>query len=159
MSDGHAHEPDAPERLPRARWTHVALPVANLDASIAWYQDFTPLRLLDRRSDDQGDSVWLGDPDLREAPFVLVLVSFSAERGHGPLTTMAPFAHLGIELTSRHEVDAVADRARAQGCLLWEPRQMAEHIGYICAASDPDGNVVEFSFDQGVYVAARARWG
>lgn len=153
MSDTSRHHPT------RSRWTHVALPVADLDASIAWYETFTPLRLLDRRADDQGESVWLGDPDLRDAPFVLVLVSFTIHQGQGPLTTMAPFAHLGIELTSRADVDAVADRARAAGCLLWEPRQMAEHIGYICAACDPDGNVVEFSHDQGVYAAARARWG
>jgi lactoylglutathione lyase len=137
----------------------VALPVADLDTSIAWYEDFTPLRLLDRRRDDQGESVWLGDPDLPSAPFVLVLVSFTAQRDTGPLTTMAPFAHLGVELPDRAAVDDIAERARVRGCLVWEAQQMAEHIGYICAAHDPDGNVVEFSFDQGVYAAARARWG
>jgi hypothetical protein len=36
---------------------------------------------------------------------------------------------------------------------------MPAPIGYICAATDPDGNVVEFSYDQGVYSAARATWG
>jgi predicted lactoylglutathione lyase len=72
---------------------------------------------------------------------------------------MAPFAHIGIEMTSRAEVDAIAERARVAGCLSWEPQQMPAPIGYICAATDPDGNVVEFSHDQGVYAAARATWG
>jgi predicted lactoylglutathione lyase len=72
---------------------------------------------------------------------------------------MAPFAHIGIELTSREDVDEVADRGRAEGCLMWEPRQMPPPIGYICALTDPDGNVVEFSFDQGVYAKAQEVWG
>jgi catechol 2,3-dioxygenase-like lactoylglutathione lyase family enzyme len=144
---------------PKPRWTHVAVPASDLDASIAWYEDFTPLRLLQRREDADGVSAWLGDPDLVDAPFVLVLVSFFRDRGAGPLPTMAPFAHIGIEMTSRAEVDAIAERARAAGCLSWEPQQMPAPIGYICAATDPDGNVVEFSHDQGVYAAARATWG
>jgi hypothetical protein len=36
---------------------------------------------------------------------------------------------------------------------------MAPHIGYICSARDPDGNVVEFSYDQKVYATIRDLWG
>jgi lactoylglutathione lyase len=36
---------------------------------------------------------------------------------------------------------------------------MAEHIGYICALEDPDGNVVEFSHDQKVFSTVRQLWG
>jgi hypothetical protein len=36
---------------------------------------------------------------------------------------------------------------------------MAPHIGYICAAKDPDGNVVEFSFDQKVHSTIEGLWG
>jgi lactoylglutathione lyase len=37
--------------------------------------------------------------------------------------------------------------------------QMAEHVGYICAAKDPDGNVIEFSHNQKVYATIQRVWG
>ena len=42
---------------------------------------------------------------------------------------------------------------------MWEPQQLPPPIGYVCALNDPDGNVVEFSFDQGVYEKVREVWG
>ena len=36
---------------------------------------------------------------------------------------------------------------------------MPPPIGYICALTDPDGNVVEFCYDQGVYAKAQEVWG
>ena len=71
---------------------------------------------------------------------------------------LAPFAHIGIELPSRADVDAVAEKARILGTLEWEPRQMAPHIGYICSVRDPDGNIVEFSHDQKVFSTVRQLW-
>ena len=58
------------------RWTHVALRVGDMDASIAWYLEMTPLELLDRREDEFGDGAWLGQPDAADRPFVLVLAQF-----------------------------------------------------------------------------------
>lgn len=141
------------------RWTHIALPSSDIDASIAWYEKYTPLRLLDRREDADGYGAWLGHPDMADKPFILVLVSFFRDQGKGPMPTMAPFAHLGIELTSAEEVQRIAAMGEADGCLSWPPTQMPPPIGYICALTDPDGNVVEFSFDQGVYAKAREVWG
>lgn len=138
-------------RPPSARFTHIAIPCHDLDATIAWYERFTPLRMLARREDDHGTSAWLGEPDNVERPFVIVLVSFFADAGKGKQPTMAPFAHIGIELPTREAVDEIAERGRAEGCLSWEPQWMPAPIGYICALTDPDGNVVEFSFDQDVY--------
>jgi lactoylglutathione lyase len=141
------------------RWTHIALPSTDLEASIAWYERFTPLRLLDRRADADGQSAWLGHPDGGDRPFILVLVSFTAEQRNGPHPVMAPFAHIGIEMPTAAEVDEVAVRARAEGCLAWDPQWMPDPVGYICACTDPDGNMIEFSFDQGVYEKAREVWG
>ncbi|CAB4587255.1 unannotated protein [freshwater metagenome] len=141
------------------RWTHVALPCHDLERTIAWYERFTPLRAFDRRADELGCSAWMGHPEPSPHPFALVLVSFDADRSTGPQPQLAPFAHLGFELPTREAVDAVAASGRAEGCLVWEPQQLPEHVGYVCALSDPDGNVVEFSFDQGVYERAREVWG
>ena len=144
---------------PKARWTHIALPSTNIDKSIAWYEKFTPLKLLDRREDADGYGAWLGHDDQADKPFILVLVSFFRDQDKGQQPIMAPFAHIGIELTSRAEVEKIAKMGEEDGCLAWAPQDMPPPIGYICALKDPDGNMIEFSYDQGVYAKAQEVWG
>lgn len=143
--------------LDAPRWTHVALPSADLDASVAWYIGFTPLVVVERRRDRDGETAWLAHEGQVDHPFVLVLVALDADRGRRQ-PQLGPFAHLGIEVPTRAEVDALAARARDDGCLAWEPRQLPPPVGYVCALHDPDGNVVEISFDQGVHDTVRRRW-
>jgi len=152
--------------LTEPRWTHVALPVTDLDASIEFYTTVTPLVVVTENTDDNGRGVWLSNKNQVDSPFVLVLAEFKPEIGARfgieegkKATTLAPFAHLGIELPRREDVDAVADKARAVGALEWEPMEMAAHIGYICAVKDPDGNTVEFSHNQKVYSTVTELWG
>lgn len=145
-------------QLTEARWTHVALPTGDLDAAIDFYTTMTPLTVVECFSDDAGRSAWLSNAGQVETPMVLVLVSFDADKG-GELGLLRPFAHLGIEVPTRDDVDAAADRARDAGCLHWEPRQMPGPVGYICALTDPDGNVVEFSHGQKVFTSVREKWG
>jgi catechol 2,3-dioxygenase-like lactoylglutathione lyase family enzyme len=142
-----------------ARLTHVALPIHDVDASIAWYEEFTPLRLLMRREDPLGQSAWIGMPDMVERPFIVVLVSTDADKPKGAQPTLAPFAHLGVEVPERADIDAIATRGRAAGCLVWEPQQLPPPVGYVCALRDPDGNMVEFSHDQGVFAMVAEVWG
>ncbi len=85
-----------------ARFTHLALPCRDLDATIAWYEAHTPMRAFHRRSDLDA------------------------------------------------EVDAAAEVGRSSGCLHWEPERHPPPVGYLCALTDPDGNVVEFSYGQGL---------
>ncbi len=66
---------------------------------------------------------------------------------------------MGIEMPDREGVDEVARRAEAAGCLGMPATQMPDPIGYICMLRDPDGNMVEFSYDQGVYEKVREVWG
>lgn len=152
----HAEHPSEP------RWTHIALRVGDIDRTIAWFTEFTPLELLDRRSDEFGHGAWLGQPGAANHPFILVIVQFfpgSDPFADAPQEVLAPFAHLGIELTTRQAVDSIAARGLEAGCLAREATQMPSPIGYICMLRDPDGNMVEFSFDQGVYAKARQVWG
>ena len=161
MSDsGTNPEPRNAIRPSSPRWTHIALPCHDIDNSIAWYEKHTPLRLLDRREDADGCGAWLGQPDNGDHPFVLVLVSFFRDQVKGEkMPIMAPFAHIGIEVTSRDEVDSIAKLGEEEGCLVWPPTEMPQPIGYICALTDPDGNMIEFSFDQGVFAKAKEVWG
>ena len=147
---------------PTPRWTHIALRVNNIDASIDWYTRFTPMELLDRRTDEFGHGAWLGQPDSPDKPFVLVLAQFfpATDPFKGaPQEVLAPFAHLGIELTSHEAVDDKAEEGRAAGCLAMPPTEMPPPVGYICMLRDPDGNSVEYSYDQGVYAKAKEGWG
>jgi hypothetical protein len=89
---------------------------------------------------------------------VLVLVSFNKDRG-GQLGLLGPFAHIGVEVPHRRDVDDIAASARELGCLHWEPRDMPDPVGYICALTDPDGNVIEISHNQQVFDTVRRRWG
>jgi lactoylglutathione lyase len=144
--------------LTEARWTHIALPTGDLAKAIEFYTSLTPLVVVERFEDEQGESAWLSNANQVETPFVMVLVSFAKDKGgrHGVL---APFAHVGIEVPTREDVDRLAEKARALGCLHWEPQYVNEQVGYVCALKDPDGNVIEISHDQKVYDTVRAKWG
>jgi len=144
--------------LTRARWTHVAIPSSDLERTIEFYGKVTPLVVVHRREDDDGKTVWLSNPDQVEDPFVLVVAMFYAGQGT-PQPTLAPFAHIGIEVPRREDVDAVAAIGQELGCLAWPPSDMPDPIGYICALKDPDGNMIEFSHNQKVFDTIRSLWG
>lgn len=144
-----------------ARWTHVALRVADIQRTIEFYTSMTPLTLIDQREDDMGYGAWLGMPGETNNPFILVIAQFFPETDpfkDAPNAVLAPFAHLGIEMAERSHVDEIAERARENGCLAMPPTLMPPPIGYICMLRDPDGNMVEFSWDQGVWSTLRERW-
>jgi catechol 2,3-dioxygenase-like lactoylglutathione lyase family enzyme len=149
-------------RPARPCWTHIALKVKDIDATIAWYERHTHLSLLQKGEDENGRNAWIGDATQAKSPFLLVVGQFYegkdpfAPAAHPPL---GPFAHIGIELPTKQAVDDKAAAGKAEGCLAFGPMQMPKQIGYICFLKDPDGNTIEFSFDQGVYEKAREVWG
>lgn len=163
MTDGvTSEEPTFAVRPTSPRWTHLALRVADIDASIAFYTQFASLELLEKREDTDGYGAWLGHSDQVEHPFILVLAQFFD--GHdpfapSPIAKLAPFNHIGIELPTKQAVDEIAAAGEEAGCLAFPARWMPPPIGYICMLHDPDGNLVEFSFDQGVYATVREVWG
>ncbi|MEM8621456.1 MAG: VOC family protein [Actinomycetota bacterium] len=144
------------------RWTHIALRVADIDKSIEFYTEFTTLELLDKREDADGYGAWLGHSETGDHPFILVLAQFFPDRdpfAPAPIAKLAPFNHIGIEMPDRSDIDDLAERAAAGGCLAMPATDMPPPIGYICMLNDPDGNLIEFSHDQGVYEKAREVWG
>ena len=153
--------PSRPER-PKARWTHLALRVADMDATIAWYLEYTPLELLDRREDEDGYGAWLGHPDNSEHPFILVLAQFFPDKD-----PFAPVAdrQAGAVQPLRHRTAQQGRRRRDRRPR--RGRRLPRLPGADDAGTDrlhlhaerPDGNLVEFSYDQGVYEKAREVWG
>jgi hypothetical protein len=55
-------------RPKRPTWTHMALCVRDVDATAAWYESFTHLRVLARHEDKDGRNVWLADPAEKDRP-------------------------------------------------------------------------------------------
>jgi catechol 2,3-dioxygenase-like lactoylglutathione lyase family enzyme len=124
--------------------THVALHVRDLAACVAFYCEYCGLTPVHDRDDGKGGQVvWLGEPG-RETEFILVILAGGPGRDQGE----GDYSHFGFALESRAAVDAVAEKARAGGCLLWPPREEPFPVGYYCGLTDPDGNAVEFSYGQ-----------
>lgn len=145
---------------PPSLLTHIALPVRDLDATLAFYERYTTLKVIHRRFDSQTNmsTAWLANErDIttdEAARFVIVLIEGALPRDivgdemeerHGFLTSIS---HLGLSLSSRDEVDRVAAMAAEEGCLLLGPLYRNEVVGYICIVTDPDGNNLEFSVEQ-----------
>ena len=138
----------------KARLTHLALPCRDLDATIVWYEAHTPLRAFHRRTDVDAEVAWLAENDTTVG--LVMVQTFEARDSGEPQTILSPFAHLGFDVDTPAEVDATAEAGRSSGCLHWEPADHPPPVGYLCALTDPDGNVVEFSFGQGL-LALRAQ--
>jgi catechol 2,3-dioxygenase-like lactoylglutathione lyase family enzyme len=129
--------------MPDIGFTHVALPVTDLETSADFYARFANLAIVHRRRQRERTDMevaWLSD---RTRPFVLVLAE--AEDVGAPL---GPFAHLGIACGSRQEVDRLCEIARREGALREEPRDYDGPAGYLAMLSDPDGHTLELSYGQ-----------
>lgn len=144
-------------QLHEPRWTHVALPCGDIDRAVEFYTTLTPLVVVDRLRVDGGESVWLANAPHQRTPFALVLLGSDENRGQSQ-GVLQPFAHIGIEVPQRGDVDAWAQKAEVAGCLHWEPRQMPDPIGYICGLKDPDGNIIEIAHGQRVYDTIQKTW-
>lgn len=123
--------------------THIARHVVDLDACLDFYQRYCGMRVCHRREEYGESVVWLAEPG-KEKQFILVLIP----GGPGRDQAETDFSHLGFALGSEQAVDAIADKARAEGCLWWEPKSNPYPVGYYCGVRDPDGNAVEFSYGQ-----------
>ncbi len=124
--------------------THVALPVSNLNDSIAFYTTYARMQVVHRRTVPATglDVAWMSD---KTRPFVVVL-SERSKVDH----PLVPPAHLGVACASREEVDRLCALARGERRLLNGPRDAGPPIGYVAFIRDPDGHTLEVSFGQEV---------
>ncbi|MCQ4248640.1 VOC family protein [Pseudomonas stutzeri] len=127
----------------RPTLTHLALHVPDLDACIAFYAQFCGMHVFHERAGKGSRIVWMAEPG-KEREFIFVIMPGGQDRA----LAENDYSHFGFALASRGEVDAIADRARQAGCLIWEPRDEPYPVGYYCGVRDPAGNYVEFSYGQ-----------
>jgi catechol 2,3-dioxygenase-like lactoylglutathione lyase family enzyme len=124
--------------------THVALPVADVEASVAFYERYAGMRAVHRRRDPTvGNTVvWLSEGT---RPFVIVLIGVPEVRH-----PLLPIAHLGVGCASREEVDRLVARAQAEGRTVYGPIDAPDPVGYYALISDPDDHTLEISYGQEV---------
>jgi catechol 2,3-dioxygenase-like lactoylglutathione lyase family enzyme len=124
--------------------THVALPVRDLDASVAFYATYAGMEVVHERKDPaHGTRVaWISDGT---RPFVVVLIE--VEEVRHPLL---PLGHLGVGCASRDEVDRLAEAAHAEGRPVWGPTDSGPPVGYWALIGDPDQHTLELSHGQEV---------
>ncbi|WP_045159046.1 VOC family protein [Stutzerimonas stutzeri] len=127
----------------RPTLTHLALHVPDLDACIAFYTRFCGMRVFHERPGKGSRIVWMAEPG-KEREFIFVIMPGGMDRS----LAENDYSHFGFAMASREEVDVVAELARADGCLIWEPRDEPYPVGYYCGVRDPAGNYVEFSYGQ-----------
>ena len=127
----------------RPTLTHLALHVPDLDACIAFYARFCGMHVFHERPGKGSRIVWMAEPG-KEREFIFVMMPGGKDRS----LSVDDYSHFGFALDSREEVDTVADLARREGCLIWEPRDDPYPVGYYGGLRDPAGNYVEFSYGQ-----------
>lgn len=138
----------------RPNFTHLAFHVENLEACEIFYQNYCGMKVVHERVSHGKRIIWMAEPG-RESELVFV---FMPGGTHQPQEE-TDYSHVGIALGSKTEVDQIADKARAEGCLVWEPRQEPYPVGYYCGVRDPDGRFVEFSYGQPLGPGAQALTG
>jgi lactoylglutathione lyase len=143
MSQGTARRAKGLCHLMKPTFTHCALHVLDLDESIAFYESYCGLVLVKEHGEGRGRAVWLGNSK-DEHNFVLVLLGGGKKRDQ----SKDDMTHYGFGVGARAEIDAIAERARKEGCLFWEPQEYQPPTGYLCAVTDPSGYVIEFSYGQ-----------
>ena len=95
----------------------------------------------------------------KDAPQIVVTSWFEMGLHDQPDNLRSTLQAAIDELDGRDDIDAIAAKGDGAGCLAMPPTMMPPPIGYITMLRDPDGNMVEFSWDQGVYATLAEKWG
>ena len=126
-------------------FTHVALPVTDIDRSIAFYERWAGMKVIDRLEDPKSGAKAARMRDGHSA-FAVALVQNGQPVDHH----LAGLGHLGIGLADRETVDQLSAEADRDGCLRRGPIDSGYPLGYWSFLSDPDGHQLELSHGQNV---------
>jgi catechol 2,3-dioxygenase-like lactoylglutathione lyase family enzyme len=124
-------------------FTHVALPVTDLDRSVAFYRRWAGMSVIDQLEDPETGARAARLTDGRR-PFALALIATGQPFEH----RLAGPAHLGVACATRADVDRLVGQAREAGCLRHGPIDSGYPLGYWAFLADPDGHQLELSFGQ-----------
>ncbi len=129
-----------------ARLSHLGLPVTDLDKSVAFYEKWAGMKVMERLKDPMGvQGARLGQ---KSGGFVLSLVAMPQQS-----MPMPGMMHLGLDCSTKAQVDKIAKDAKKAGILISGPVDSGPDLGYQAYIADPDGNNIEFAFGQKVGIA------
>lgn len=121
-------------------FTHVAIVVADLDATIDFYERYAGLDVVHRRHTSTSVA-WMSDG---RRPFVIVAIEGNVTHRLGGMT------HLGVAAASTEDVDRSLARAEDEGRVTYGPFDTGPPVGYFGVIVDPDGHHLEISHGQHV---------
>ena len=123
------------------RWTHITLPVSDVDGSVEFFTKVCRLSLIRDRRKEGGTTLWLGPKpkDGENAEFVLVISKGKVE---------VPLDHFGFQCDSYEEFLKIATNAKESGTLIEEPQDAGGSIGHFFVIREPSGHLVEFTYGQ-----------
>jgi catechol 2,3-dioxygenase-like lactoylglutathione lyase family enzyme len=143
----------------RGKWvsfSHLAIPVLDIERSIAFYKKYVQMKVVKRR--ENPTNVWMAD-GIR--PFQLVLLAADKsdvqDAGRSGRTDyhqsklahpIVASAHIGFTCRSCSEVKRLAEMAKEEGILEHGPCEEGWPGGYCAYISDPSGHSVEISYNQ-----------
>jgi catechol 2,3-dioxygenase-like lactoylglutathione lyase family enzyme len=120
--------------------THIALHVEDLDTCIEFYQEFCELEIVHKRE----SAAWLTNEELKNK-FVIVLIK-GGKRGKQKFKK--DFSHIGIAVDSLEDLFRKVKEGKKLGCYAFGPFKEDYPTGHIAGFLDPNGNLVELSYDQ-----------
>jgi len=123
-------------------FTHVALTCSDLERTAAFYRRYAAMEVVHHREHDGTKVAWLADGT---RPFCIVFLEDEAVGA-----PLGPFAHLGVAVESRAEVDRLIAEAEAEGVTVKGPFDYGPPVGYGAFLLDPDGHTLEISYGQTV---------
>jgi len=140
----------------RVSWSHLAIPVLDVEKTIAFFQKYAQMKVIKRRENPV--NVWMAD-GIR--PFQLALlasdpVDIADSKRSGPTDyhnsklahPIVKSAHIGFTCRSCSEVKRIAEMAKEDGILENGPCEEGWPGGYTAYVSDPNGHSIEFSYNQ-----------
>ncbi len=123
-------------------FTHVALKCSDLDRTAAFYKHFAAMEVVHERAENGVRVAWLADGT---RPFCIVFLEDGAVGA-----PLGPFAHLGVAVASRDEVDRLIAQAKSEEITVKSSFDYPPPVGYGAFLLDPDGHTLEISYGQTV---------
>ncbi|HUO58727.1 MAG TPA: VOC family protein [bacterium] len=125
-------------------WHHVLFTVKDADDSIRFYSDYLGMAaVLDQRDADGKRWVWLRFTENPYAPLFVLVEDTQSKKAFPSTSGLRAFS---FRMSDLKPVEELSAKAKEENCLV-EAAQYGGHMrGYYCVVSDPEGNLLEFSY-------------
>ena len=125
-------------------WHHILFKVKDADLSIRFYSEYLGMgAVFDQRDGDGKRWVWMRFSDNPYAP----LLGFIEEpQWKATAGASSSLQSLSFRLPDLKPVEEISAKAKKDNCLAEAAHYGGHMKGYFCVLSDPDGNLLEFSY-------------